>query len=91
MAHLIVIPRLGVTMTEGRLVRWLREVGDAVEVGDPVFEVETDKSVMEAEALYSGVILEKLAAEDDILPVGGPVGVLGAPGEKYDLRSMLGK
>ena len=91
MAKLIVIPRLGVTMTEGKLVRWLKEVGDGVEVGEPLFEVETDKVVMEAEALYAGVLLQKLTGGDAVLPVGGVVGVIGFSGEKYDLEELLGQ
>jgi pyruvate dehydrogenase E2 component (dihydrolipoamide acetyltransferase) len=89
MAQVAVMPRLGVTMTEGTVLGWLKEVGDEVEVGEPLFEVQTDKVNMEAESLFGGVLLEKLAEPGQVLPVGAPVGIIGRPGEVYDRDALL--
>ncbi len=88
MVQVAVMPRLGVTMTEGTLLGWLKQVGDAVEVGEPLFEVQTDKVAMEAESLFTGVLLETLAEPGEVLPVGAPVAIIGRPGERIDY-SML--
>ncbi|MEK9531882.1 MAG: biotin/lipoyl-containing protein, partial [Alphaproteobacteria bacterium] len=50
MAHEIIMPALGMAQETGRLVAWLKNEGDAVSKGDPLMEVETDKSTMEVEA-----------------------------------------
>lgn len=89
MAYVAIMPRLGVTMTEGRFIRWLKKVGDEVDVGEPLFEVETDKVTMEAESLYGGVLLETLVTEETVLPIGAPVGIIGKPGEVYDKELLL--
>lgn len=83
------MPRLGVTMTEGTILGWLKEVGDEVEIGEPLFEVQTDKVSMEVESLFGGVVLEKVAEVGQVLPVGAPVAVIGKPGEVYDRASLL--
>ena len=89
MAQVAVMPRLGVTMTEGTILGWLKEVGDEVEVGEPLFEVQTDKVNMEAESLFGGVVLEKLAEVGQVLPVGAPVAIIGKRGELYNRAALL--
>ena len=89
MVQVAVMPRLGVTMTEGTLLAWLKEVGDMVEIGEPLFEVQTDKVNMEAESLFGGVLLEKLAEPGQVLPVGAPIGIIGRRGESYDRNVLL--
>lgn len=59
----IVIPQVGEAATEVTLVRWLKSVGDAVEKGEPLFEVDTDKYVIEIEAFASGTLVEIIAAD----------------------------
>jgi pyruvate/2-oxoglutarate dehydrogenase complex dihydrolipoamide acyltransferase (E2) component len=88
-AEIAVMPRLGVTMTEGTILAWLKEVGDEVEIGEPLFEVQTDKVNMEVESLFGGVVLERVAEVGQVLPVGAPVAVIGKPGEAYDRASLL--
>src|SRR5262245_58801476 len=56
MAYEIVIPRLGWSMEEGTFVRWLKDDGDVVRAGDPLFELEGDKAIQEIEAIDSGTL-----------------------------------
>ena len=69
-------------MKEGRLIRWLKNVGDPVELDEPIMEIETDKITMEAEAPASGILLAKLVDEDTTVPVLQTIGWIGQPGEK---------
>ncbi|MFH1028608.1 MAG: dihydrolipoamide acetyltransferase family protein [Pseudomonadota bacterium] len=73
----LTMPKWGLTMEEGTLVRWMVEVGDTIEPGMELAEVETDKIVNVMEATQSGVLLNKLADESDVLPVGALLGVVG--------------
>lgn len=78
----IVMPRLGWTMESGRLVEWFKQDGDAVEAGELLFAVETDKAIQEIEALDSGVLHipgDSPLGED--APVGALLGYILAPGE----------
>ena len=60
------MPLLSDTMTEGTLITWFKKVGEAVEVGDPLFEVETDKAVMEQTSYFDGVLLHIEVQENSI-------------------------
>lgn len=71
----------GVDMAEGTLVRWLKEVGEPVEAGDPIMEIKTDKVTMEAEAPASGILLEKLYEDGAVVPVLSVLGWIGQSGE----------
>ena len=88
LATVVVMPKLGSTMTEGRLIQWLVKEGDKVEKGMPLFEVESDKATMEVEALESG-ILRKILVDDEVtLDVGTPIGIIaGADEELPDVAS----
>ncbi len=77
--HKLTIPKLGLTMEEGTLVRWLVDIGAQVEPGNEVAEVETDKIANTVEASQSGVFRRKVANEGDLLPVGQLIGVLADP------------
>ena len=83
MAHEVVMPRLGWTMETGRLVEWLKHDGDAVQAGENLFTVESDKAVVEVEALDSGVLTFAPDAPpaDTDLPVGTVLAYLLAPDE----------
>jgi pyruvate dehydrogenase E2 component (dihydrolipoamide acetyltransferase) len=70
------MPKLGMTMTEGTVLRWLYQVGDRVEKGEPLVEVMTDKVNIEVEAPFSGYLVEILAQEGDVLPIGAPLAAL---------------
>lgn len=81
MATKIEMPKLSDTMTEGTLVKWMVKVGDEVEVGDVIAEVETDKATMEMEAFDDGIITEILIAEGAKAPIGSTLAILSEEGE----------
>ncbi|MDI7189906.1 dihydrolipoamide acetyltransferase family protein [Leptospira santarosai] len=81
MAKIAEMTQLSPTMSEGKIVRWLKQKGDSVSPGEIIAEVETDKAVMEMEAFETGVLLEILAPEGSLLPVGAPVAIIGKSGE----------
>ncbi len=72
----IEMPKLSDTMTEGTLIKWHKKVGDEVEIGDILAEVETDKATMEMEAFDEGTITEILIQEGDKAVIGGVLAVL---------------
>jgi len=78
----ITMPKLSDTMTEGRLVSWKKSVGEQVERGEIIAEVETDKATMELEAFASGVLLEIRTKPGEMAPVGTVIGIIGGEGEK---------
>jgi pyruvate dehydrogenase E2 component (dihydrolipoamide acetyltransferase) len=78
----ITLPRLGQGMESGTIVRWLKAVGDTVEKGEPLFELDTEKVTQEVEADASGVLLEILAGEGEEVPVGKAIAVIGEQGEE---------
>ena len=78
----IFMPKAGMDMKEGRLIRWLKDVGDAVEKDEPIMEIETDKITMEAEAPATGILLAKLVEDGTTVPVLQTIGYIGKQGEK---------
>jgi pyruvate dehydrogenase E2 component (dihydrolipoamide acetyltransferase) len=76
----VILPRLGQGMESGTIVRWLKSEGEAVEKGEPLFELDTDKVTQDVEAETSGVLL-KIAVEEGEVPVGQTVAFIGAEGE----------
>jgi pyruvate dehydrogenase E2 component (dihydrolipoamide acetyltransferase) len=85
MAKEITMPKLSDTMTEGLFAGWRKNVGDRIERGDIIAEVETDKAVMELEAFASGILLKTTAVNGELVPVGTVLGLIGEPGELADL------
>lgn len=75
----IVMPNLGAVSDEATLVQWFVKEGDAVSVGQPIFELETDKSTVVVEATEPGVISRLLANEGETMVIGTPVAVLEVP------------
>ncbi len=80
MAIEIVMPKLSDTMEEGKILKWLKKVGDKIEIGDIIAEVETDKADMEMEALDAGVLAELRVQEGEAAPVGAVIAVLSEDG-----------
>ncbi len=78
----IIMPKAGMDMQEGTLIRWLKEVGDKVELNEPIMEIETDKITMESESPGSGVLLAKTATDGDVIPVLEVIGYIGEEGEQ---------
>lgn len=81
MAIAIPLPKLGNTVENTILVRWLKQVGDPIRVGESLCEVETDKAAMEVESPASGTILALLYKAGDDIPVMVDIAIVGAPGE----------
>lgn len=73
----IVMPKWGLSMSEGTVVAWLVDVGDEIEVGTPILDVETDKIANAVEAPDPGVLRRKVASDGELLPVKALLGVMG--------------
>src|SRR5438132_5996659 len=84
MATKVFMEALSPTREEGRLVKWLKNEGDAVKNGDLLAEVETDKAIMELVARGDGVLRKRLVGEGDSRPVGQLVGVIASADENID-------
>jgi len=82
MAQAVIFPKLGQTMEEGAIVKWLKKEGDPVAKGDILFEIETDKANLEVESFFEGVLLKIYVREGITVPVNTVVGYVGAAGEK---------
>jgi len=84
MAETINMPKLGFDMAEGLLVRWVKQVGENINKGDVLAEIETDKATIEVESSASGVVLQLIVDQGTMVPVNAPIAVIGAAGEKVD-------
>ena len=73
----ILMPQLGETVTEGKITKWFKLAGDAVQPGDNLFEIETDKVSMEVPATEAGILSEIRVQAGEVAPVGTVVGVIG--------------
>ncbi len=87
MAETISMPKLGFDMAEGLLVRWVKQVGETINKGDVLAEIETDKATVEVESSASGVVLQLIAEQGSMVPVNAPIAVVGAEGEKVDVAA----
>lgn len=76
----ITMPKMGFDMTEGTIVRWIKKVGDHVNKGEAVAEIETDKVTIEIESFVSGTIAEIVTPEGSRVPVGGVIARTGSAG-----------
>ena len=83
MAVEIVMPRVDMDMSSGRMGRWHAAEGAHVVKGATLFEIETDKAAMEVDAPASGVLKFVAASEGDVLPVGACIGWIVAEGETF--------
>ena len=83
------LPRLGQGMESGTIVKWLKSEGEAVEKGEPLYELDTDKVTQEVEAEASGVLLKIAVAEGEV-EVGHTIGFIGAAGEAVPAAEPTG-
>jgi pyruvate dehydrogenase E2 component (dihydrolipoamide acetyltransferase) len=81
MAQAIIMPKMGQTVEEASIVKWLKKEGDTVAKGDILFEIETDKAVLEVESFFAGTLLKIHVPEGVTVPVNTPVAHLGKAGE----------
>lgn len=84
MATNVIMPKLGMTMTEGTIIKWHKKVGDAIEEGMPLFDVETDKLTNTVNANVSGTLLKISVPEDGTADCLAVVAVIGSEGEKLE-------
>lgn len=87
MAYEVQMPKWGLTMKTGKIARWLVSEGGAVETGQPLLEVETDKITNVVESPASGVLLQIVSAQGEVVPVMQVIGVIGASGEAVAAKS----
>ena len=83
MAQIITMPRLSDTMTEGVVAQWLKKVGDKIEEGDILAEIETDKATMEFESFNEGFLLHIGLQEGETAPVDALLAIIGEEGEDF--------
>lgn len=77
MATELYMPKNGLDMKEGTIVKWLKNIGDKIEKDEPFMEIETDKITMEVESPAAGVLLKKLYEDGAVVPVLTAVGYIG--------------
>jgi len=89
MAETISMPKLGFDMAEGLLVRWVRQVGENINKGDVLAEIETDKATVEVESSASGVVLQLIVDQGTMVPVNAPIAIVGKAGEVVSDQSPV--
>lgn len=87
MAAKVMMPKGSDTMTEGKVLKWLKKEGDPVSTGDTVVEIETDKVDMEVEAMGGGVLRKILVQAGKVVPVGELLAIIGKPDE--DISALV--
>jgi len=87
MAEYVIMPKLGFDMDKGTLLKWRKKEGDFVKEQEVLFEIETDKTVMEVEARTSGILRKILVAEGEEIPVTLPIAIIGDKDE--DINKMI--
>ncbi len=87
MANIVIMPQIGITVTECMLTAWHKNVGDRVEKGDILFSYETDKTSIDEASEFSGVLLDRFFEEGDVVPVLQEVCVIGEEGEQYEKKA----
>ena len=81
--HTVVMPKMGDTMEEGKILTWLKQEGDTVERGEALAEIETEKVNIEAEAFSAGVLRKILVPAGQTVPVGAPIALTGTADENF--------
>ncbi|HEY1015876.1 MAG TPA: biotin/lipoyl-containing protein, partial [Herpetosiphonaceae bacterium] len=76
MAKQVTMPQMGADMTEGTIAKWLKKPGDAVDRGEPIAEIETDKVTIEIESFDRGTIKQLLVEEGATAPVGTVIALI---------------
>ena len=83
----VTMPAMGESVTEGTVTRWLKQVGDTVEVDEPLLEISTDKVDTEMPSPVGGTVLQILAQEDETVEVGAPLAIIGEAGAQPTTQS----
>jgi pyruvate dehydrogenase E2 component (dihydrolipoamide acetyltransferase) len=91
MADIVNMPKLGFDMAEGTLVRWVVNEDEAVEKGQVLAEIETDKATVEVESPHTGIVRRHLVDTGAIVPVSSPIAVVGEADEEIDFDQLVGE
>ncbi len=91
MATSIIMPKAGMAMEEGTIIKWFKKEGDQVEQGEPLLEILTDKVNMEVEAQISGTLIKIVKQEGQVVPVVHVIGYIGNPGEQIEDKTLYEK
>lgn len=91
MAETITMPKLGFDMAEGTLVRWVKKIGETVNKGEVLAEIETDKATVEVELSASGVVRRLLVDEGAVVPVNSPIALVGTAEEVISDQPIVNK
>ncbi len=89
MAFKVKMPKFGETMTEGTIYKWLKEEGEGIKEGEPLFEVETDKAALEVEAPATGILARILVKEGETVSIGKQVAVITEKGEDIENINII--
>ena len=87
MATKVIMPKQGLQMDEGTILRWIKKEGDKVNNDEPLFEIETDKTTMEIVAMETGTLLKIIKGEGETVPVAETIAIIGQVGE--EINSLL--
>jgi pyruvate dehydrogenase E2 component (dihydrolipoamide acetyltransferase) len=77
----IIMPQMGLTMEEGKIVEWIKKEGERVEKGEPLFQIETDKVTLEVESPGTGILRKILVKEEETVPIITVIGYIAEAGE----------
>ena len=87
MAVKVIMPKQGLQMTEGTIIKWIVKEGGECKIGEPLFEIETDKITIEIESPATGRLLKIVRGEGETVPITELIAVIGEPGE--DISGIL--
>ena len=87
----MIMPKLGMTMEKGKIIKWLKQEGDSVKKGEEILELETDKVTLKLEAPGSGVLRKILAPEKAVIPIGRTIAVIAEPDDQIDIEAIIAK
>ncbi|HEY9817683.1 MAG TPA: biotin/lipoyl-containing protein, partial [Candidatus Obscuribacterales bacterium] len=88
MIHEVFMPALSSTMTEGKIVSWVKSPGDKVEKGETVVVVESDKADMDVETFYEGYLASIIVPADEVAPVGAPIALVAETEAEIELAQQ---
>ena len=78
----VIMPKMGQTMEEGTIAKWLKKEGDRVEKGEVLLEIITDKATLEIESYAQGILKKILAEEGEVVPVTEVIAYIGEEGDE---------
>jgi pyruvate/2-oxoglutarate dehydrogenase complex dihydrolipoamide acyltransferase (E2) component len=85
----VIMPQLGESVVEGKISRWLKQIGEPVKLYEPILEVETDKVTTEVTAAGEGTLLKLYANEGDVVKAGALIALIGSPDEAFSAKEPV--